>query len=54
MADLVNTSSIATVKKFIDAGSSVPTTSQELMAFWKSCTDAEKLDFTRGSLPDPA
>lgn len=40
------TPSISTIKKFIDQGSTVPTTSVELVAFWKACTDAEKSQFT--------
>ena len=38
--------SVAIVKKFIDAGSTKSAGMIEMQEFWKSLTDAEKLQYT--------
>lgn len=39
--------SIKLIKAFLDKDSSKPLTTGEMVEFWKACSDAEKVQFTR-------
>ena len=42
--------SVSIVKKFIDAGSTRSAQMTEMQEFWKSCSEAEKLQYTKEAL----